>query len=154
MTEKPMEQQERLNMSRWPIAVRGIALAAAAVTASTALLTGSAFALAGTAHASDPWTPFGAYSTSAGGSRGTITWYNRSVRISGWVSDNDAAGSNQIRFGFFQGNTPLDGQTRTASNEVLDFGWTQEGPRGGITMVWITLCDRNACTEGDRKFRP
>ncbi len=108
-------------------------LTACAALAAIALLTAPAVAVA------EPTSPFGETWTGRGSVVGDLTWYNRSVGVSGQVRDHETAGSTTVRFEFYQASTLLDVQTRTASNGVTPFGWTEPGPVGGITRVDISL---------------
>lgn len=86
-----------------------------------------------------PTSDFGGSWTNVGSVVGTLTWYGRSVGVNGAVNDYETAGSTTVIFEFRQGSTLLDVQTRTASNGAKGFGWTEPGPRGGITKVDIYL---------------
>ncbi|MGB3444799.1 MAG: hypothetical protein WBA97_39180 [Actinophytocola sp.] len=112
-----------------------------------ATLTAIALLVAPTAAVAEPESPFSDTWTSRGGVVGDLTWYNRSVGVNGDVIDYETEGSTTVEFKFYQASTLLDVQTRTASNEVKPFGWTEEGPSGGITRVDITLIHG-----GDERF--
>ncbi|MEU4791957.1 hypothetical protein AB0F95_19845 [Micromonospora tulbaghiae] len=98
-----------------------------------------------------PVTPF--KGTIRGGlTEGGVTWYNRSVGVQGYVSDN-TAGSTTVKFEFYQGTNydnwvNVGTQTRTASGNGenrTDFNFTQGAPVGGITWVEVYLC-QDTCT--------
>ncbi|MFI7674585.1 hypothetical protein [Actinophytocola sp. NPDC049390] len=104
-----------------------------------ATLTALALLAAPTAAVAEPTSPFGETWTGRGGVDGDLIWYNRSVGVSGQVRDYETAGSTTVQFEFYQSTRLLDVQTRTASNGVTPFGWTEPGPVGGFTRVVITL---------------
>lgn len=104
-----------------------------------ATLTAIALLAAPTAAVAEPTSPFGETWTDRGSLVGDLTWYNRSVGVNGQVRDYETAGSTTVEFKFYQASTLLDIQTRTASNDVKPFGWTEPGPSGGFTRVEITL---------------
>lgn len=99
----------------------------------------AALAGAGTANAAGyPTSDFGG-EISGGRTGGTLTWYNRSVGVSGFVRDDPTAGSTTVTFEFRQAGTLFDVQTRTVSNDQRNFGWTEPGPSGGFSKVDIYL---------------
>lgn len=102
-------------------------------------LTALALLAAPAAATAEPVSPFSDTWTNRGSVVGDLTWYNRSVGVSGDVLDHETAGSTTVQFEFYQASTLLDVQTRTASNGVKPFGWTEPGPSGGFTRVDITL---------------
>jgi hypothetical protein len=104
-----------------------------------ATLTALALVVAPTAAVAEPTSPFSGTWTNRGGVVGDLTWYNRSVGVNGDVFDYETAGSTTVQFEFYQASRLLDVQTRTASNGVKPFGWTEPGPAGGFTRVEITL---------------
>ncbi|MCO8275245.1 hypothetical protein M1L60_32155 [Actinoplanes sp. TRM 88003] len=96
------------------------------------------------AQAAYPTTRFlvsASYSTASG----TITWYNRSVGIQGYVQDHNSSpdGYSQVRFHWFLDYDTEYGvsQTRTANpGERKSFNFQQQGPEGGIRIVHIRVC--------------
>lgn len=107
--------------------------------AACATLTALALLAAPTAAAAEPVSPFSDSVSGAGSVVGDLTWYNRSVGVNGQVRDYETAGSTTVQFEFYQASRLLDVQTRTASNGVKPFGWTEPGPAGGFTRVEISL---------------
>jgi hypothetical protein len=101
-------------------------------------LTALALLAAPTTAVAEPVSHFSG-SVSGGSVVGDLTWYNRSVGVHGDVYDYETAGSTTVQFEFYQASRLLDVQTRTASNTVRPFGWTEPGPAGGFTRVEITL---------------
>ncbi|WP_134662270.1 MULTISPECIES: hypothetical protein [Amycolatopsis] len=94
---------------------------------------------AGAASAADyPTSDFGDH-ISGGAAGGTLTWYNRSVGVSGYVRDDAGSASTTVTFEFRQAGTLLDVQTRSALNDYRKFGWTEPGPSGGFSKVDIYL---------------
>ncbi|WP_433281573.1 hypothetical protein [Micromonospora sp. CA-244673] len=96
-----------------------------------------------------------------GTTAGSVTWYNRSVAIQGYVYDHNAQivspDSTTVRFNFWQGTKDLGTyQTRTASNETTSFNFTQDGPAGGITVIKVYLCSVPVypCTYQGNLVRP
>ena len=115
---------------------RSVASAAVAVAAAL----GAAVASAGPAYAY-PATSFGRYEIPGGATAGSVTWYNESVGVQGYVVDSAVvADSSTVIFDFWQSSTYLDTQTRTADGTTTSFNFTEAGPQGGITKVVITLC--------------
>jgi hypothetical protein len=104
-----------------------------------ATLTAVALLAAPTAATAEPTSPFGDTWSGRGSVVGDLIWYNRSVGVSGEVYDYETAGSTTVQFEFYQATRLLDVQTRTASDGVRPFGWTEPGPAGGFTRVEITL---------------
>ncbi|MFI5610281.1 hypothetical protein [Amycolatopsis sp. NPDC051903] len=86
----------------------------------------------------------------------TITWYARSVNIQGYVVDSKVqAGSTTVKFWFYQANTYVASQSRTASAGTVSFNFTQDGPVGGITKILIQLCNPAGCASpGSYFYRP
>jgi hypothetical protein len=105
------------------------------------------------AYAAYPSTVFNVVGSHAKAT-GSITWYNRSVAIKGDVRDyySSVGGYSQVRFNFFLDyDTEYATTTRTASyGEERDYNFTQEGPRGGIRIVYIRVCSSaiGGCADG------
>lgn len=98
-----------------------------------------------------PTTQWGPYNIYDGEAAGSVTWYNRSVGVQGYVSNGYDAGSTTVQFVFVAGSQPVPPiQTRTATDKSEPFNFTQAGPVGGITDVAIYLCDspRNCILQG------
>ncbi|MBB4689483.1 hypothetical protein [Amycolatopsis jiangsuensis] len=104
------------------------------VLSAVATLSGASLANA----AASPSSDFGG-DISGGRTGGTITRYNRSVGVTGFVRDDPAPGSTTVIFVFRQGTTVFDEQTRTVSDGQRNFGWTEAGPVGGFSLVDIHL---------------
>jgi hypothetical protein len=101
-----------------------------------------------------PTSPFGG-TRSFGSTEGTFTWYNRSVRVNGSVSDYLSPGYTKVAFEFFHNDVYLNRQTRsvTSGNEPFDF--VEPGPVGGITVIDVYLCNgASACEIVFIGFRP
>src|SRR5215213_3771894 len=80
-----------------------------------------------------------------GRTEGTITWYNRSVGVQGWVLDTAKTNrSTTVIFRFYIGSPHDDlfwhSESRTVNDGTRSFNFTAEGPVGGITWVSISLC--------------
>ncbi|MET0424825.1 MAG: hypothetical protein ABW046_13165, partial [Actinoplanes sp.] len=89
-----------------------------------------------------------------GAASGHITWFNRSVGISGYVLDLESSpgGYSQVRFHFYlyeNETAEVATTTRTAGfSERTDYSFTQPGPEGGIRLVVVRVCSTNgACDE-------
>jgi hypothetical protein len=94
-----------------------------------------------------------------GKTEGTITWYNRSVGVQGYVFDSidrDDQSTTAI-FRFYIGDEVFwHSESRTVNAGERSFNFTVEGPPGGITTVAIWVChtiDPN-CREQWRRDRP
>jgi len=125
----------------------------AAITAAAALLGG--LAVPGAARAADyPTTPFFAHG-SGGETSGGFVWYNQDVRVQGSVTDFAGGwGSTVAIFEFLQGPrggplVPLGSETRSVSGDKRSFNWVQPAPAGGITEIWVTVCNRETSSCGD-----
>ena len=138
---------------------RILSRATVAALVAVGMLASGGPASSGAAHTADyPVTTFSVLDPDwTGDSTGSITWYNRSVGIQGYVFDNAADGYNfVVYFNFFHGNTWLATQTRTAPHNGEDkrsFNFTQEGPQGGITKIMVMVCARR-CSEHYPELRP
>ncbi|MFJ8113166.1 hypothetical protein [Streptomyces sp. NPDC096132] len=80
-------------------------------------------------------------------SRGTITWYNRTAGMQGYVQDFLYGHSTTAVFEAFAGSVKIDSETRTANNESdlgyfrhFDFTIGDTDLVGGIDRVKITVC--------------
>ncbi|MYW94273.1 hypothetical protein G3I59_27660 [Amycolatopsis rubida] len=109
-------------------------IAVSLAVSAVAVLGGTGVASA----AGHPTSNFGDH-ISGGAVGGTLTWYNRSVGVSGYVRDDAGSGSTTVTFEFRQAGTLFDVQTRTAANDYKTFGWTEPGPSGGFSRVDIYL---------------
>jgi hypothetical protein len=95
-----------------------------------------------------------------GATVGDLTWYNRSVGVTGNVTDNIGGSYTKVRFDFWAGERQvfLSSETRTITSDTRGFNFTEPGPVGGITVVDVTLCTGPAATEScalvDSKHRP
>jgi hypothetical protein len=116
------------------------------VTAVIGAVTALVLGLAGPAAAAA--STFGRYTVASGATEGSITWYNRSVNVKGYVSDYNGGPTTTVVFFFWQADRLVSGpQTRTAVSERRDFNFTEEGPVGGITGVEVFLCDNDVACE-------
>ncbi len=111
-------------------------------------LTVSVVGVIATPASADAHVPFNV-AAGRGTVSGTVVFHNRSVTISGGrVKDycSSQGGYTQARFQFYldtAGTIELVGppETRTAQYcEEKTFGWTEEGPRGGIRRVDVSVC--------------
>lgn len=117
--------------------------AATVIGMVAALTTG----LAGTATAA-PVSRFGPYFGSSGETAGSITWFNRSVGIQGYVTDYAGGPTTTVHFFFWQAGELIGGpESRGAVNRQRSFNFTQQGPSGGITAVEIFLCNNDDLCE-------
>lgn len=80
---------------------------------------------------------------------GTLTWYNRTVNVSGSVYDSGYYGVSAV-FDAFQGSTKIDSQSRGAGNgQTKSFGFDigDTNLPGGVDRIRITLCIYSSATE-------
>jgi hypothetical protein len=86
----------------------------------------------------------------------TVTWYNRSVGVQGYIESESCGapvGNAQVRFDFYQGGVDINTQTRTAQAFTrLSFNFTVQGTApGGINQVFFMLCG-TTCDPFDRTY--
>jgi hypothetical protein len=115
------------------------------------LLSGTAVAGALPAHAAYPTQDYYACVSEGCPSNygwGTITWYNRTAGISGYVVH--PAGVDyvtQVNIDAFQGSTLVEHQWRTVqmADHLLGYGFVIGDPNlgGGIDRIRVTVCDIN-----------
>jgi hypothetical protein len=99
-------------------------------------------------------------SLSSASTRGSVTFFNRSVRVQGRVRDNSlgTSGYSQVRFDFFL--DPNAERFTWTSRKALfhnftDFNFVQEGPPGGIMGVDVTVCSTDGnCSHTRYVARP
>lgn len=92
-----------------------------------------------------------------GETTGSLTWHNRSVEVQGSVSDFADPHSTIVYFDFWHHNVHLSFTNRTAGPRKRNhpFHFTEPGPSGGITRVWVTLCEGNIrCFDVEVHDRP
>jgi len=82
----------------------------------------------------------------AGGTRGSITWFNRTANVSGSVFDS-GYGTTTAIFEAFAGSTKIDVETRfaddqgsTGPNRSFSFTIGDTDLVGGIDRIRITVC--------------
>ncbi|KJK51184.1 hypothetical protein UK23_08165 [Lentzea aerocolonigenes] len=97
--------------------------------------------------------------------KGTITWHNRTVTISGYVID-EGAGWTEVRFRVFAGSTQIGAQESrytddASTNPVLrsprrfELGMGDTNRPGGVTKVEIAICHtKNTCDQFTTRPRP
>ncbi|WP_306207799.1 hypothetical protein [Actinoplanes sp. RD1] len=118
-----------------------VAATTAAVVTATAV---SALAAPSTAATDSSFDVCGA--TCLGETWGSITWYNRTAYVNGYVWDS-GAGSATALFEAFAGDTKIDTETRTANDEsdlgtlrAFDFTIGDPDLVGGINRIRVTVC--------------
>jgi hypothetical protein len=90
---------------------------------------------------------------------GRLTWYNRTVNVSGSVFNSGYYGVSAV-FDAFQGSTRIDSQARGAGRgQQKSFGFDMGDPNlsGGVDRIRITLCVYYNATEhtcGEQKNYP
>ncbi|SEG85390.1 hypothetical protein SAMN05216223_11654 [Actinacidiphila yanglinensis] len=136
--------------------MRRVFISAGAVTAASL---GVALTATSPAYASYPVTSFGRYEATGTATAGSFTWYNQSVGVQGYVVDSaHVPGGSFVEFDFYQGDTGLSLQTRSANAETTSFNFTQPGPQGGITKIRIRVCpvsdDVGECSLWHELVRP
>jgi hypothetical protein len=115
---------------------------------SAILLSGTAVAGALPAHAAYPTQDYYACPLAGCASdyaNGTITWYNRTAGISGYVRQAANSGLvTQVNIDAFQGSTLIEHQARTVqeANYELGYGFVIGDPNlgGGIDRIRVTVC--------------
>lgn len=122
------------------------------VTSMTLAATSLAVVMATASPASAEFktSDFGRFEIEGGATAGTLTWYNQSVGVQGYVVDSaNQFGSSTVHFDFYTaagGVGYLGSQTRTARDKTVSFNFTQAGPVGGIEYVDIWICSPIGCT--------
>lgn len=125
------------------------------VAVATVLGLGASLVIAAPASAAYPPSSIGPWYIRGGATAGTITWYERSVNIQGWVEDYASeAGSTQVSYSFYQNNTYLGRQTRTVTSRKIPINFVEEGPRGGITVIEVVVCSPVECSPLQQIGRP
>ena len=120
------------------------------LAAALALGTMSTLALPAHAESSSAWREYDSYDQVL--AHGSFTWYNRSVAVSGTITDprTDPNGlyiypCSYVRFDFYQSSVFLSTQRRgicphnAASSHTRGFSWTEGAPRGGITEIRVCI---------------
>jgi hypothetical protein len=92
-----------------------------------------------------------------GKTKGSFTWYNRSVGVQGYVEDDTSTGHTTVQFWFWAGNTQLypdpnnkvpTTRTDPAGGTSKSFNFTVEGPAGGVTVVDVQVCTTDPILPG------
>ena len=85
---------------------------------------------------------------------GTITWFNRSIRIQGYVTDS-TSGWTTVKFNSYTDDWMLQ-STRTANDGTTSFGFNVDASDvlGGVFKVNIQLCNTGTCYGSATYWRP
>jgi hypothetical protein len=100
------------------------------------------------AYSTTPWGPVEAPDHSIE-AHGSFTWYNRSVGTTGTVSyaavdPSKVPNCAYVRFDYYQADVYLSSARRSAClngqrSRSTGFNFTQLGPHGGITVIWVCV---------------
>ncbi len=85
---------------------------------------------------------------------GTITWFNRSIGIQGYVTDS-TSGWTTVKFNSHTTDSILQA-TRTANDGTTPFAFNVDASDvvGGVLRVYIQLCNTGICYGGATYWRP
>ncbi|MET9628529.1 hypothetical protein ABZX92_13785 [Lentzea sp. NPDC006480] len=97
--------------------------------------------------------------------KGTITWHNRTVTISGYVID-EGAGWTEVRFRVFAGSTQIGAEESRYTDDAstnpklrsprrFELGMGDTTKPGGVNKVEIAICHtKNTCVDHTTRLRP